>query len=508
MPRRTHPFYLLLIALGVVVVVVIASLLRQPQVANFSNKLFGGRIATRVTSDIDWLVPLVDLGPPTFPPNSRVAGINVGERTADEATVLVTQALARWQQPLPLITDTAVLSPTTSVLDWQALGVAPDVPALIAQANEQLRRNEPVDVAWSPRIDGQQLRAALTTVAPQFSVTPAAQAEVTPGDPPQATFRANEYRSLDVEATALRIEALLRTPSAPITSTVVLRTERRAGALADLDAALQQQIGQWDDVAGVAVHDLATGEWLGINDGTVFSGASVMKVPILVYAYAKLGTLSPDQQAWADAMILESSNTTANYLLAAGAGAEGTAAALEGAQEMTAMLQGLGLQHTFMLVPYESSRRLIASGLWPEGRPTQEGAAPYTEADEFLRTTPREMAQFFTMLVQCGDGTGPLLDYWKGALTKAACQEMLDLLVQPHDPERMMAGIPDDVPVAHKGGWLLDMQADVGIVYSANRTYVVALYLWRDGLVTDEDISPAPYLGALSHTIYSFYNPE
>jgi hypothetical protein len=508
MSRRTHPFYLSLIVLCVVVVLAAASLLHQPQVASFGSRLFLSRLTSGIKEDADWLVPLIDFGAPTFPPNSRIAGVDVSERTAGEAAALVTQALNQWQQPLPLITDTSVLSPTTPVLDWEALGVTLDVPALIAQAGEQVDYDEPVDVAWSPQVNGQRLRAALAMVAPQFSVSLPAQVVVTPGDPPLATFRAAEARSLDVEATARRIEALLQMPSVPITGTVVLRTEERMGTLADLEAALQQQIEQWDGVAGVAVHDLETGEWLGINAGTVFSGASVLKVPILVYSYAKLGSLSPEQQAWADAMIGESNNLTANNLLAAGAGGEGLEAALQGAQEMTTMLQSLGLEHTFMLMPYEAGDWLAVNGLLPAPLPPQEGAAPYTMPGDYLRATPRDMAEFFTMLAQCGDGTGPLLRYWNGALTQAACQEMLDLLKQPHDTGRMVAGIPPGVPVAHKGGWLLDMQASVGIVYSPNRTYVVALYLWRDGLVTDEDASPAPYLGALSHTIYSFYNPE
>ena len=92
-------------------------------------------------------------------------------------------------------------------------------------------------------------------------------------------------------------------------------------------------------------------------------------------------------------------------------------------------------------------------------------------------------------------------------LNQALCQEMIAWLQQPHDQERMVAGLPAGTLVAHKGGWIDDMQSDVGIVDSPGGRYVAAIYIWRDGYVTDAFAHPSPYLGDFSHTIYTFFNP-
>src|SRR3712207_8492701 len=84
---------------------------------------------------------------------------------------------------------------------------------------------------------------------------------------------------------------------------------------------------------------------------------------------------------------------------------------------------------------------------------------------------------------------------------------MIDWLQKPHDEKRMVAGLPAGTRIAHKGGWIDDMQSDVGIVESPGGRYVAAIYIWTDGYVTDEHATPSPYLGDFSHTIYTFFNP-
>ncbi|NJO84295.1 MAG: hypothetical protein HC828_16950 [Blastochloris sp.] len=50
------------------------------------------------------------------------------------------------------------------------------------------------------------------------------------------------------------------------------------------------------------------------------------------------------------------------------------------------------------------------------------------------------------------------------------------------------------------------MQSDVGIVRSPGGDYLIAIYLWRD---VDElpDAWATPYIAALSHLVYTAYNP-
>jgi beta-lactamase class A len=91
-------------------------------------------------------------------------------------------------------------------------------------------------------------------------------------------------------------------------------------------------------------------------------------------------------------------------------------------------------------------------------------------------------------------------------LTMSRCQEMLDLLAENGDHERMRAGIPDGVRVEHKSGWIEDMQSDVGIVRSPGGDFILAIYLYRE---TDwlRDYIAQPALAGFARMVYTAYNP-
>lgn len=445
-----------------------------------------------------------------FPPGSRIAGVDISGLTPARAIKMVSLGIAPLQRPIPLTTDPASVDDTTPTIMPYRVGLAFDVRAAVEQAAQRARAGQPVAIDWTPQVDQARLRQELEALAPQFAQLPASdvltdERAITT----TFTFRARPGIQLDVERTAALLTPLLLDATRQYTQTVVLQeTPVRRGPLAELERVLRAHVAYWDGVAGIYVHDLESGETLGINQDTVFSGASVMKVPIMIFTYAQLGALDEQQRAWMEGMILESDNLDANALLAAAVGGQGTEAALEGVNQMNEMLAALGLQHTYQLIPYESGEWLIQQSKLPQGGPPREGAPPYTAPDPYVRTTPREMGQLFVMLEQCAQGHGPLLERVGQRLTRELCREMIDWLIVPHDPERMLAGIPDDVPVAHKGGWIDDMQSDVGIVYSPGGRYVAAIYVWREGYVTDVFASPSPYLGDFSHTIYTFFNPE
>lgn len=503
MRKRFRPTAILTTVSSLLLIFWAGLIIRQPQTPSFNSPPFFSTVTSAVTDSAPPSTPVV-----RFAPGSRVAGVDVGGRTVGEASALVEHMMGMLKEPLPLVEDVRFPDRDAPLLDLKSLGLEADVQRLIDAAVEQASNGDPVNVPLQLAIDREQLREAVAALAPYFEQPAAQETTISEDDPPRVTFHVRTHHVLDVETTATLIENILSDPSQPFTRTAALRTEGSHGSLAELETALRQQLKAWDGVAAIAVYDLKTDEWLTINADTVFSGASVMKVPIMVYAYAKLGELNAEQRTWIEAMIINSSNSTANSLLAAGAGGQGTEAALRGAHEMTAMLRELGLEYSYQIVPYGASEELRRRILSSHQEYIRDGTEPLTKADRFMRTTPREMTSFFTMLVQCSQGEGPLLQYRDGAITQDECIEMMGWLGRPHDQQRLMAGIPQGVKVAHKAGWLLDMQSDVGVVYSPNGTYIVAIYLWRDGLVSNADATPSPYLGALSHTIYTFYNPE
>lgn len=447
----------------------------------------------------------------TFPAGSRIAGVDVSNQTPANAIKLVSLGLNQWTKPLPLTLDPATADDSTPAIKPTAVGVTLDIPEVVAEAEQAARTGKSVDVPWTPQVDAAKLKRELTALAPSFDQAAASEIMTdTEALTKTFTFRARPGVKLDVDATAALVAPLLADRTKPLTQTLVLQTTLpQGGDLQALKRVLEQHLTYWKGVGAIYVYDLQTGQSIGINENTVFSGASVMKVPIMIYVYSKLGQLNDQQRAWMENVVVNSDNLDANALLAAAAGGQGTEAALDGVNEMTDMLKNLGLKSTYQLIPYESGDWLIQQSKLPQGGPAREGNPPYTTPDPYVRTTPREMAQLFVMLAQCSDGKGPLIEKFGNKINEALCDEMIGWLERPHDQDRMVAGIPAGIPVAHKGGWIDDMQSDVGIVRSPNARYVAAIYIWRpDGYVTNAYASPSPYLGDFSHTIYSFFNPE
>jgi beta-lactamase class A len=440
--------------------------------------------------------------PFTFAAESQIAGSDVGGLTVEEATERVAAVLNGYRRSI-------VLHGPGFATTYQAADLIelPTAEELVAQA--QQGSAGPAQVELDVKVDQEAVRGLLTEIAPRFEQTAATEVISDAKALTQTfTFARRPGQSLDIDATTAAIEQALADPEDSDGVDLVLASSGTDPLpMAELERVLKDHATFWKGIAGFYVRNLDTGEEIAYNADTVFSGASVMKVPIMIYAYSRLGELNDQQDHWMHRMIIDSENIEANSLLAAAAGGEGTEVALQGVNEMSKMLDSLGLDHTYQLIPYESGEWLIQQALLPGGGPPHEGEAPFTAPDPYVRTTPRQMGELFVMLDECARGTGPLLEKVGNKLTKELCVEMIEWLQQPHDPERMVAGLPAGTRIAHKGGWIDDMQSDVGIVDSPGGRYVAAIYIWKDGYVTDEHATPSPYLGDFSHTIYTFFNP-
>jgi beta-lactamase class A len=280
---------------------------------------------------------------------------------------------------------------------------------------------------------------------------------------------------------------------------------------------------------------LETGAEIGVQDQVVFSGASVIKIAIMLQVYRVMddppaGIVAQD--LWG--MMVHSDNDAANRLMAFGG--DGNASA--GAQAMSDMLAQLGLVHSYMRGPYGSSRprdqqspeegqEAPGEGQQtpeegqeapgegqespqgnngrPAGRAFPRMQEPVTNPDPWLQTTPRDMALLLHYLYDCGQGESSLLELFPGEITQEECRDMLNLMAQNADDNRMVAGLPEGVPCAHKSGWISDMKADAGIVYSSGGTYIFSAFAWEEGSLSDAQGNPR--IAALSWISYSFFNP-
>lgn len=329
-----------------------------------------------------------------------------------------------------------------------------------------------------------------------------------------AAFVTGDAQTFDVEAARDAVLAALADQQREVTLSLQPTTTPVLPTSAQLQAAISEMAANWPGIIGVYVYNLDTNEVVAtLNENTVFSGASVMKVPILIHAYANLSEFTDDDVRAMRRMIIDSDNLSANRMLAASVRGVGTESAYQGTLSMNEMLKSLGLEHTYQNLPYEAREYLInVLNYNIQGGPKQEGQPPFTDADPMLRTTPAEMASVFVELYHCSQGEGKLVELYPDTLNAERCGEILDLMHENADYSRMMSGLPEDAYVSHKSGWIEDMQADVGVITTPNnQRFVMAVYVYRDiaesgGYLLDEVAGPV--IGGFARLIYSAYMPE
>ncbi len=446
--------------------------------------------------------------PTAIPPLANdilVAGVDVGGMTPDAARKKLDDTFAGQLRPFDVQLGDEHLTLRPEDIDYEVR-----LDEMIAQA----RSAQPgARVPLAVRYDEAKLRMALEGLAKQGGQPPTFSV-ITSTKTISRSFALSGGARLDVDAAVKQITSRLRAPGGAWRVTLALSPA--ASGTRPAPAQLQEQIEQmaagWKGVVGAYVYDLASDQVVAhLHENTVFSGASVMKTPILLWSYINLPSFTNKQEQWLKKMIVDSDNLAANNMLSASAGGGGTDEALQSVLAMSDMLKGLGLQHTYQYMPYEARDYLVnVRKIKIKRGPKQEGPAPYTDADTVLRTTPAEMSRIFLLIYQCSQGKGELLEKFDTSLTPARCQEMLARLEQNGDHTRMVAGLPAGTRVAHKSGWIEDMQADVGIVHSPGGDFLLAIYLYRDitpGKTYLEDRVATPVIASFARLIYSYYNP-
>lgn len=443
--------------------------------------------------------------PPSFAAGSTVAGVAVGGLTLDAAAVKL-----RAELPAPSALELRAGAARLTI-EPATIGLGADFDALLEQAAASLGSATPAKVPAALMLDEAALRERLAGLAQEVAVAPELRV-ITTTEALSRSFGYLPGRSLDVDAALAQIrEALASNPGRAITLELSADTAPPRPKLEQLREQVEAMSKEWKGVVGFRLTDLASGESIGFQDGTVFAGASTIKVAIMLNAYVNLDKFTRLQETWLKKMIVESDNLAANGLLAAAAGGQGTEYAFVGADEMSTMLQNqLGLEHTYLYVPYESVDYIAQNK--PKYRCGPKGAVgekPYTEMGACLRATPRAIAKIYQLIDQCANGEGVLLDEF-AKLSPERCQEMLDRLETNGDKTRMVAGVPAGVRVEHKSGWIEDMQADAGTVRSPGGDYVLAVYIYRPlpaGRYLWADEIMAPIVAAFSRLAYTAYNP-
>ena len=263
---------------------------------------------------------------------------------------------------------------------------------------------------------------------------------------------------------------------------------------------ITNHLDRFDGVASVFVMDLRTGEEVAINAGQPMSGMSVIKLPIVVESFRAIDLpLSLTQSRLiSDTLVAQAGNESANELLRIIAGEDNQQ---RGAELVTESMRRLGLVNTFMAVPYDVQPR---PGQTLQ-TPANSRADRATDPDPAMQTTAEEMGTLLSMLYYCAeDDGGALRAAYAGEITQAECQEIVDIMATNFIGSLLEEGVPAEVRVAHRHGWVGDTHGDAGIVFSPGGDYVIVLFTHKQGWL-EWEIS-APLLADISRAAYNYFN--
>jgi len=296
----------------------------------------------------------------------------------------------------------------------------------------------------------------------------------------QAAF----YRGIDREA------SLVLEPTEPMRPDINLLARLIVNHLQDFDG-----------VASVFILDLESGEEIAINAEEAMSGMSIVKVPIVLETLRAVdGQLSPEQSKLiSETLVVQSGNFSANLLLDVVAGEDD---AFLGAEILTESMRNLGLENTFIAVPYEEQPR--------PGRSTYQTIANssedlQTEPDPAMQTTAEDMATLMAMIYYCAEENGgALIAAYGDQINQEECQKIQDFMKLNRIGSLIEEGVPSETAVAHKHGWISDTHGDAGIVYSPGGNYVLVMYMFKSEWLEWEISSPM--LADISRATYNYFN--
>ena len=274
--------------------------------------------------------------------------------------------------------------------------------------------------------------------------------------------------------------------SALVVLTVLALTvgARPAAADSPLDDQLTQQIqvacAAFSGTLGVVVADPQGGFRYGVNDQRSFPAASLYKLAVMAEAY---------RQAAAGLISLD--DTTINigpddlpddgYFTPAGT-------ALSVREAIERMITISDNSPAFALVrvldPHQINATMVALGLTNTRLNSPLPEAERTSSSNV--TTASDMAALFTGLAR-GQIVSP-----------AASREMLAVLARQQINDRLPAGVPKGVTIAHKTGDLPGVSHDAGIIWTSSGPRVVVM-LTSDFVNIDDVTTLAETLGALTY---------
>lgn len=269
---------------------------------------------------------------------------------------------------------------------------------------------------------------------------------------------------------------------------------------------------QTNKFASLFLLDLQTGEALTLGENIAYRGSSVNKISILMSLYASLNN-TPDQQLAVDIAntMICSENASTNRLIARiGEGDE-----WRGAQQITNNLQQLGLTDTFLLAPYTVDPANPPTPPAPIPVPQTDADQTKASAEPYNQVTVQDLGWLLGSIYQCAyENSGPLLtQFAPGTFEPRECRQMLHVMSSNDVDGLLKTGVPAEIRVAHKHGWIADTHSNAGIFFTPGGDYVLTMAFHSQQIDATGNRYLAfsetlPVFSEISRTVYNYYNPD
>ncbi|HVO44070.1 MAG TPA: serine hydrolase, partial [Aggregatilineales bacterium] len=258
-----------------------------------------------------------------------------------------------------------------------------------------------------------------------------------------------------------------------------------------------------EQVASLFILDLQTGASYSLYPGVAYSGMSLIKIPILVTLYRKIGKLPTNlETGWIAQMMVCSDNLASNAILRF----IGNGDPFKGGGEVTTVMAQLGLTDTFLLSPFSDDPSIT-----PEPVQTIKTDVDQTTAgpDSLNQTSPASLGWLLHDIYQCAlDGSGPLVDTFSDAFDTNKCRQMLRALSADRIGKLFEAGLPPGTLIAHKHGWIDDTRGDAAIIFTPGGNYILTLEMHTRSNQFSDYKGTFLVASEVSRLVYNAYNPD
>lgn len=452
-----------------------------------------------------------------FPPGMMVGGVAVGGLGPQAAADRLMQA---YSVPVELHYGEGVIQIKPSVvgfeLDLQSMLAAADLQRIDQPFWQAFwdflwnRMPPPGEVPLRADVSEDRLRAFLKNeVALRYDQPPSPAMPV----PGSVNFQTGSPgTTLNIDRAVLLIEDALRSPSARVVNLSIRKVPASRPSFANLEILLKQTIdlAGFDGLTEIYLLDLQTNQELSfayqrgeaIQPDVAFTAASTTKIPIMVSVMRRMPEPTPQDIAdMMELMIERSENDPADRLM------EQVLDRNLGPLQVTEDLQALGLQNTFLAGYFYPGAPLLQAFQTPANQRTDIS----TDPDRYNQTTAADLGMLLADIYQCAEtGGGSLVAVFPGEISQSECRQMIDYLTRNDIPVLIQGGLPEGTRIAHKHGWITEMDGlqhmagDAAIVYLPEGNFILVIFMHHPvQLVFD----PANSLVIqLTQAIYNYFN--